>query len=58
MVVDKKDDDDESHLDCCNGEVSRWVGSDRLEASVRLGLETVAHRKHLNIVMRVVMVMI
>merc|ERR1719234_1026791 len=37
-------------LDCSNGEVSRWVGSDCLEASVRFRLETVAHRKHLNVI--------
>ena len=40
------------HLDSGNGEVTRWIGRDCLEASVGLRLETVAHREHLNIVMR------
>ena len=32
--------------------------SDCLEASVRFRLETVAHRKHLNIIMIVLMIMV
>ena len=43
------------HLDSSNGEVTRWVGRDCLEASVGLRLETVAHRKHLPIMMIVLM---
>ena len=43
------------HLDSGNGEVTRWVGRDCLEASVGLRLETVAHRKHLPIMMIVLM---
>ena len=53
MVVDYQG----NHLDCGNGEITRWVGSDCLEASVRLRLETVAHRKHLNIIM-IVLIMV
>ena len=54
LVVDYQGDDYVSnHLDRCNSEIARWIGSDCLEASVRLRLETVAHSKHLNILMMV-----